>query len=299
MAQRQQILRLMLLANRFSDNTKAFEYQEIYDYLEKRMFEYDENFTYSEKTFQRDRILISDLLKMEIDFDFSAKKYRLTESSNQINEFIGNHILLVNAYKQLEKQNFMLFDNNAITGIEHIFDIVNAIKNSKIITCNNSKFWDTITEKKILKPYALKQFENRWYLLAQDDHKDTSIRSYGLDRITHLEITSKSFKKETIDPDAMFKNSFGIISTLNLEPTPIVLSFDAEQGKYIKALPLHHSQQILKDTQSELQIELYLHPTYDFYQELLKHAGRVKILSPKEVQTEYKERLMKALELNP
>ena len=85
----------------------------------------------------------------------------------------------------------------------------------------------------------------------------------------------------------MFVNSFGIISTLGEIPETIVLSFDYEQGKFIKTLPIHHSQKALIDNDSEYRIELTLVPTYDFYQELLTHTGRMKILSPENVKEEY------------
>ncbi|MNY65031.1 hypothetical protein D3C86_2022340 [compost metagenome] len=71
------------------------------------------------------------------------------------------------------------------------------------------------------------------------------------------------------------------------EPEIIVLSFDYEQGKFVKSLPIHHSQKVLIDNDSEYRIELTLAPTYDFYQELLTHAGRMKILAPDSVKKEY------------
>lgn len=55
-----------------------------------------------------------------------------------------------------------------------------------------------------------------------------------MDRISDLEISNSSFKPEKIDIENYFKNSFGIIYGENEEVEEIVLSFDSEQGQYIK-----------------------------------------------------------------
>lgn len=93
-------------------------------------------------------------------------------------------------------------------------------------------------------------------------------------------------KKYDIQKD--FKNSFGIISTLDETPEEIILSFDSDQGSYIKTLPLHHSQEILIDDENELRIKLKLVPTYDFEQEILSQGKRVKIISPESFKNQMK-----------
>ena len=60
----------------------------------------------------------------------------------------------------------------------------------------------------------------------------------------------------------------------------IILSFDPFQGKYIKTLPLHHTQQVLFDNEDELQIKLKLCITFDFVMELLSNGNRMKVLQP-------------------
>ena len=121
------------------------------------------------------------------------------------------------------------------------------------------------------------------------DGKDFFLKTFGLDRISDVEVNSKTFKKQEVDIDKLFVNSFGIISTLDQIPEKIILSFDYEQGKFIKTLPIHHSQKVLIDNDSEYRIELTLVPTYDFYQELLTHTGRMKIISPENVRDKYFE----------
>lgn len=142
----------------------------------------------------------------------------------------------------------------------------------------------------MVEPYAVKEFKNSWYLIAvETSNAECTAKTFGLDRISDLDINTKLFEKRRVDINTMFTNSFGIISTEGEEPRKIVLSFDHYQGKFVKTLPLHHSQKTLIENHDEFRIELTLVPTYDFYQELLAHAERLTILEPKEVKKEYTE----------
>ncbi|MCC6186039.1 MAG: WYL domain-containing protein [Chitinophagaceae bacterium] len=65
------------------------------------------------------------------------------------------------------------------------------------------------------------------------------------------------------------------------KPQDIILSFDPLQGKYIKSLPLHETQQILEDNDIELRIKLKLYVTQDLYMELLSYGANIKVIEPK------------------
>ena len=59
-----------------------------------------------------------------------------------------------------------------------------------------------------------------------------------------------------------------------------MLSFNYEQGQYIKSLPLHPTQELLVDNDQEVRIRLRLVPTYDFVMEICARSCYVKVLSP-------------------
>lgn len=121
------------------------------------------------------------------------------------------------------------------------------------------------------------------------------MKTFGLDRISSFETLNSRFNiNPGFDVERMFQDSFGIINSLE-EPEEIILSFDPVQGKYIKTLPLHHSQEILKDDQKEVLIKLRLIITFDFIIELLSHGEHVKVLQPQSLIDEIKLRYKKAL----
>ncbi|NLN37571.1 MAG: WYL domain-containing protein, partial [Bacteroidales bacterium] len=79
-------------------------------------------------------------------------------------------------------------------------------------------------------------------------------------------------------------------------PAEIILSFDPLQGKYIKTLPLHASQQILEDNTKELRIRLTLYVTHDFIMELLSYGEHLKVIQPSSLAEAMKSAFRNALE---
>ena len=283
MAKREQFLRLMFLAEIFKRKPHGFTYEEAKNELERKFDEKDllQNFKFSEKTFNRERKELFDILGIETVYKRSTNSYKIVEDELE-SETVFDNILLIDAYREVKgNSEIMLFEKRKSRGLEHLHGILHAIQNKKIINFSYTKYWDEAPQKRVLEPYALKEFRYRWYLLANEKSgKNFQIKTFGLDRISDLEISNSSFQKENFNLNEVFQHSFGIISTFNEAPEEIVISFTPHQGKYIKSLPIHHSQEILIDDENELQIKLTLVPTFDFEQELLQHSGRLKILSP-------------------
>ena len=304
MAKRDQMLRLIHISNLLqSKKNVGATYDEVLKYLQEKHYAngYVNDLAFSEKTFKRDRDLLWELFGIETQFKRSTMTYQIVEDENlEQSKGVFDNLLLVNAYRQTaDHSKIMLFEKRQASGLHNLEGIIYAIKNSKLISFNYTKYWDGIPQRKVVEPYVVKEFRNRWYLLAnENDGKDFFIKTYGLDRLTDLEIHNKTFKKIETDIEKLFVNSFGIVSTPGEKPKKIVLSFDPWQGKFVKSLPIHHSQKILVDTKEEYRIEITLVPTYDFYQELLTHAERLRILEPKSVREEYLKFLSVAQEMN-
>lgn len=288
MAKKEQMLRLKFIEEflrRRKDRGASFE--EINEYLESkyqdRGLELDD-LKFTKRTFLRDKEAIFEVFGVHIIYKRSTNSYVIdADEIDEYHEDVFDNLLLVEAYREVKgKKNVMFFEQRKSRGLHWLNGLVHAITHQQIISLNYTKFWEGFSHKKTLEPYALKEFRNRWYLLANEkEGKDFFLKTFGLDRISDLEISNSSFKSEKIDIENYFKNSFGIIYGDNEEVEEIVLSFDAEQGQYIKTLPMHHSQKVLIDNDKEYRIQLTLFPTYDFEREVLSHGERVKIISPK------------------
>jgi predicted DNA-binding transcriptional regulator YafY len=122
------------------------------------------------------------------------------------------------------------------------------------------------------------------------DNKDDKIKSFALDRLTNLEITNQTYQyPDFYNIEQSYRYSFGIISPNDEAPQNIILSFDPFQGKYIKTLPLHDTQEVLVDNEEEVRIKLKLCVTHDLVMELLSFGDNVKVMEPNSLVAEIKQ----------
>ena len=294
MSKRESISRYSLIIKKLRRGPASFN--EISDYLKRESELQDYNFNSTIRTFQRDMSEIYHHFNIEIKCDRSNNVYYINcDDQPVMNERILEAFDTFNALNISDRLSKNIhFEKRKPLGTENLHGILHAINNNVQILFSYHKFWEEEISKRTVEPYALKEFKNRWYVLAKD-LKDNNVKSFALDRLTNLEITSRKFKqKEKYNIEDNFKYSFGIISPNGDEPKDIVLAFETIQGKYIKTLPLHESQQILIDNEEELQIKLKLCITHDFIMELLSYGVDMKVLKPKSLVNEIKKAHLKA-----
>ena len=288
MAKKEQMLRLKFIEEFLRRRKeKGASFEEISDYLYRKYQEKGiklDDLRFAKRTFLRDKEAIFEVFGVTILYKRSLKKYVIdSDELDENQEDVFDNLLLVEAYREVKgRKNIMFFEQRKSRGLHWLHGLVHTITHHKIITLKYTKFWEGVSHQRTIEPYALKEFRNRWYLLANErDGKDFFLKTFGLDRISDLEISNSTFKPEKVDIEEIFMNSFGSIATENQEPEEIILSFNPEQGKYIKTLPLHHSQQVLIDNDKEYRVQVTLVPTYDFEREVLSQGENVKVISPK------------------
>lgn len=289
--------------HRFSLIIKRLEkgpatYEQIAEYLENDPTMHDKSITISRRTLQRDIKDIYSQMKYEIENEkkgdnryFIKGRPEDQEHSHRLLEAYG----MVNILKAFQDNSqHIYFEARKPKGLEHFNGLLHAVKNRKITTITYYEFWEEIVREHIVHPLALKEAKGRWYLVAFDK-TNGKVKNFGLDRIDDLEISKTSFRdKYDVNINELFLHSFGIINNEDKKPQTIRLSFAYEQGQYVKAYPLHHSQKLIQEDE-EVVIELYLRITYDFIMELLSFGEKVTVLSPKLLVTELKNSYRKTL----
>ncbi len=280
MAQRETFGRYSLIINRLRKKPSTF--QEISDYLKLESEIQSYNFSVSLRTFQRDIGDIYSLYNIEIKYDRNLKVYKI-----MMNDEPETGMRVLEAFDTFNALNisdrlseYIHFEKRRPAGTENLFGLLHAIRNRVQIKFEYHKFWEDQVSLRTVEPYALKEFKNRWYILAKDLN-DNKIKSFALDRLSNLEITKRKFTfPANFNVEENYRYCFGIICPDDEEPQEIVLSFDPFQGKYIKSLPLHESQKVIADNENELQIGLKLYLTHDFIMELLSYGSLMKVIQP-------------------
>lgn len=271
-------------------------YEELQAYIDNQ-FDYLQmqddtlNIGFSKRTLQRDIREIRNVFGIDIEYSKSLKGYYITQSDTENMNFQR----MIEAFDMFNSLNlaqdltpFIHLEKRKPQGTENLYGLLHAIKNKLQIKFLYQKFWEEEATARKVEPYALKEFKNRWYVMAKDS-KDKNVKSFALDRLSNLEITNLTFiYPNTFSIEQTYRHCFGIISPIDDKPQEIILSFDPFQGKYIKTLPLHETQEILEDTEDELLVKLKLYVTHDLIMELLSFGDNMKVIKPKSLVKEIK-----------
>lgn len=277
-------------------------YDELQTYIENQfdflqMQDDTLNIGFSKRTLQRDIKEIRNVFGIDIEYSKTNKGYYISQSETENMNFQR----MIEAFDMFNSLNlaqdltpFIHLEKRRPQGTENLYGLLHAIKNKLKIKFTYQKFWEEEVSQRLVEPYALKEFKNRWYILAKDS-KDNNIKSFALDRLTNLEITTQHYQyPDNYSIEQNYRYCFGIISPNGADPQDIILSFDPFQGKYIKTLPLHETQEVLVDNAQETRIKLKLCLTHDLFMELLSFGDNMKVIEPKKLSDEIKEAHKKA-----
>jgi predicted DNA-binding transcriptional regulator YafY len=281
MSKRESIMRYNVIVNCVKKSGATFK--EIYAQLQ-RAFELEGyDFGYTQRTFQRDLNDIRAIFKHDIRYDFSKKRFLLQQDGGE--ELKDRMLEAYETYNALKLSDgfseYIDFEKRRASGLENFHGLLHAIKNRLQLNITYQSYQDDEPAERKTNPYLLKEFKNRWYVVA-NDLQTGIIKTYALDRICSIEITKKRFTlPDNFDPKGLFDHSYGIIASVDgAIPEKVVLSFTPDQGRYIKSLPLHHSQEILIDDEKELRIQLKVYIVFDFLKELLSYGKSLKVVEP-------------------
>ncbi|WP_419869166.1 helix-turn-helix transcriptional regulator [Chryseobacterium sp. CT-SW4] len=281
-------------------------YEQLEDYL-LNSFEFQdaEIKSYSMRTLQRDIREIADLFNLSIH-NKKKRDNRYYIESRPIMEVDEYNQKLLESFQVSNALNlhpdfsdFIFFETRKPTGVENFYDLFFAIRNKRVVSFEYYNYKNKLRTSRKVHPLALKESKDRWYLIAIDT-KDKILKSFGLDRISYMEVSKGKFReKYSYNFREHFKNAFGVMNLTDQKPQKIVLKCSKHQGEYIKSFPLHQSQTETKITGEDIYFEFFLHPTYDFMQEILSYGKEVTVLEPKCLVEDIRSHLRESLNQYP
>lgn len=178
---------------------------------------------------------------------------------------------------------------------EHLAIVVEAIRSNCTLRFDYHSYYRSLPNRGVeIEPYFVKIFKQIWYVVGRNV-KEGKIKTYALDRMTSVSQTSTAFEMPAdFDPAEYFRYAFGIVVDKG-EPKNIKLRVDPTTAKYLRALPLHHSQhEMVHDDFSIFSYQMLI--TNDLVAELLSRAPQITVLEPKELRIRMQSDLRKALD---
>ena len=292
------LIRYLLTIDRLQHSSRPVPTQELLDYvnneLEKRAFR-----TIGLRTLQRD------FLDIDIQFGYKVKsngrEYTIERSAgymyHRFDEIMLDFDLLTALNSDAHLQKYVLAEHHRPIGSRLLVPLMRAIRETQAIAFDYVLYrHGGDRTHKTVEPHFLKESNQRWYLLAKDNG---TLKSFGLDRIKDLEVLPRQFvRDESIDVDALFRDSYGIWNDPEIPIEDIELRYDALDGYFLKSVPLHHSQRVLVDTPDEFRIALRLRITNDFVMELLSRSRSLTVIRPQSLREQVRKVYEEALERN-
>lgn len=180
-------------------------------------------------------------------------------------------------------------------GIEFLEPCMEFISQNRAIQLNYQSFGRATGKLYRLHPYLLKEFRQRWYLLAFDKQAE-KLKTYSLDRFVHLEGMEDVFRMDdAFDPELYFRYCYGITYS-SLPPASVVLSFTGDSRHYVRTKPIHFSQQVVSEDDFSFTVSLLVQPSYELISDILSFGPACKVLAPEALKrsvTEILQEMMK------
>ena len=165
-------------------------------------------------------------------------------------------------------------------GEQYLPVILDALKKNLVLGMTYQSYSRDEANTFEVEPYCLKDFKQRWYLVARSPYYD-KIMIYSLDRVKWLGLTEKSFKyPKSFIPEEFFEDSFGIIADTKVKIETVKLKVSAGQANYLRSLTLHQTQKEIERTDEYSIFTVRLRPTFDFRQEILSQGCDIEVLEP-------------------
>lgn len=276
---------------------KYCSFEELNSFLEDQfemMKVYDDllEFNFSKRTLQRDIKEIRTILGIDILYSRTNKGYYIEQNDYGSDLFLKT-IEEINSFSALKLSNsledIVYLEKRQPKRAEFLPEIIQAIQKKNRLEFTYLKFGETQETTRRVNPIAIKEFNNRWYLIAEDGD---FIKNFGLDRMSHVVKLNEQISKEIhFDYDEKYQHCFGIIAPTSEDPYEVRLEVSKKQASYLETLPLHSSQRIVKKSKDKVIIGLKVYISTDFISEILSMGKFVKVMEPQILKDRIKEHL--------
>lgn len=236
----------------------------------------------SERTFFNHKDAIAGMFGIEILNDRSLGFYigRSDVGSDETSDWMLHTLCLNNVLHENADMKDRILMEKVPSSERFLTDIISAMRDFRVIRLCYQSFRHPEPFCFNVRPYCVKYFKQRWYLLGDSD---LGLRIYSLDRFVDMEELEEHFEiPKGFDAEEYFGNYFGVI--IGEEPEDVKIRVVPDQVKYFRTLPMHGSQRETVQEDGSSVFSYHIAPTLDFVQEILSHGADVEVLEPAELR---------------
>ena len=269
------------------------------------------------RTFHRYRENIQSQFGITVECDKSdGYRYYLKRdpiANDDVTEWMLSSLRLASLGDMLKFHNKVMLDTPPYN-TEYLDDILAAIDKQYLLKFKYVSGFGAESDI-VLQPAFVRYFKQRWYVIGVKSEerrvKNSSaevdgdadlnaevdvrklVRSLPFDRISFLKLICEKHPlsakmKKFLTPENYYEDCFGIYRMEDVPVEKIRIRAFFPEYNYIEEVPLHESQQKVKESKDGMYREytLTVRPSRDFLQELLWHGRNIIVLKPESLRLE-------------
>ncbi len=188
-------------------------------------------------------------------------------------------------------------------GAQFIGMIYEAVRKQQTIVIEYKSFKARQSEALVVYPYLLKEYRNRWFLIAEKStNRAPQVNIFALDRIHSVSIDNEHpFKKcVDFDPEHFFDDTIGVTRQIADKARRVVIKIDRNQAPYVESKPFHKSQKVeQRFRDGSIQLSLKVVINHELERLILGYGGHAEVIAPPEFRAQIAESVRKAAEHYP
>ena len=227
-------------------------------------------------------------------------------ANDDVTEWMLSSLRLASLGDMLKFHNKVMLDTPPYN-TEYLDDILAAIDKQYLLKFKYVSGFGAESDI-VLQPAFVRYFKQRWYVVgvkkqrsasegkanssAEQDEKKL-VRVLPFDRISFLKLICEKHPlsakmKKFLTPENYYEDCFGIYRMEDVLVEKIRIRAFYPEYNYIEEVPLHESQQKVKESKDGMYREyaLTVRPSRDFLQELLWHGRNLIVLKPESLRQE-------------
>ena len=272
------------------------------------------------RTFHRYRENIQSQFGITVECDKSdGYRYYLKRdpiANDDVTEWMLSSLRLASLGDMLKYHNKVMLDTPP-HNTEYLDDILSAIDKQYLLKFKYVSGFGAESDI-VLQPAFVRYYKQRWYVVGVKKQRSASegkanssaevdgdadlnaevdvrklVRCLPFDRISFLKLICEKHPlpakmKKFLTPENYYEDCFGIYRMEDVPVEKIRIRAFYPEYNYIEEVPLHESQQKVKESKDGMYREytLTIRPSRDFLQELLWHGRNLIVLKPESLRQE-------------
>ncbi|WP_243473264.1 helix-turn-helix transcriptional regulator [Winogradskyella sp. MH6] len=182
--------------------------------------------------------------------------------------------------------------NEQLKGLEFIDVIYEAIQNKKVIEVTYQSFNARKSSTMKVHPQLLKEFNNRWFVLAT--HKGKFI-TLALDRIIKIEIIDDlEYLDLEVNGDEYYKEVVGV-TVSNSRAQRVQFWIDKKNAPYVITKPFHASQRTIETRDDGTIFNILVQVNFELERLILGFGDSIEVLKPLKLRERMQKKLRTAI----